>query len=917
MKYFSILKFIAICLGLLPILAQAVTCSIGTKASNPDADYTANSDDTVTHNPTKLVWKRCAEGQTWNGSSCDGSAVTYTWAGALKQAATQSGWRVPSVKELHSLVEECRATAPTINDTFFPNAPTTAFWTSSPHVTTSKANYSWYVDFNYGYTKPDNRTFPYALRLVRGGLSSADSYVSDGKIAPPLGLTSTVPKTPEGYTQIDLSWKLSENPGVTSYKIYRDGGSAPLIPESGKSTYSDKGLNSDQAYGYTVQACDSTGNCSVVSAPPVSARTLLSPPVCSLTADPIASSDTGAKVTLKAVCKPTPTSYDWTNAGSSATGDTVVVNPTATTTYTVQGTGSAGKGAATSVTVLVNDTAAPGVPTGLVATVASFTQIDLTWSAATASEGVASYDVYRDGTLLKSLGNVTTYSDAGLTASKTYSYTLRACDAAKNCSAQSKAVSVVTTAPVPVCTLKATPSGEVEAGATITLSASCTPAATSYAWTNTGFSVAAASGTVSPKVDTTYTVVGSNASGSGGASMATLKVLVKDISAPSVPVGLTLKAAGSSRIDISWTASTDNGEIGAYQIYRGGVLLQSLGNVTRYSDTGLTKSTAYSYTVSACDAKGNCSAQSKEEKATTEAGATAVPVCTLNATPAVIAAGDSVTLNVVCTPAATSYSWTPASTGSDSIKVKPVASTRYKVTGKNEVGDGVEASAEVHVCNTPVLPEAPKLMLESGVVLSGTSDNNSALASTIGNDSIDGLAGIDTVVYQCNRDKFIIFKNPLGWSVFSSVDGMDTLTSVERIRFANETLALDISGNAGQTYRIYQAAFNRTPDNGGLVYWIGRMDTGTSLEQVAAGFVDSTEFKTLYGGNPSNTDFVVKLYNNVLHRAPDADGQKYWVGQLDKGMTKAAVLVAFSESPENQAGVLGAILNGIELQNTP
>lgn len=916
MKHLSTLKSLALCMSLLLAhhMVQAVTCAVNMQASNPDSDYTDNADGTVTHKPSGLVWKRCAEGQIWTGGTCSGSVATYTWSQALQQAsassfASKTDWRVPNIKELHSLVEECRS-SPVINDSIFPGDSTGAFWSSSPHA--SKTNNAWYVNFSYGYTKYDNRTFSYPVRLVRSGLSSA-SFDSGGVISAPEGLGATA----AGSAQINLSWTASANPGVTNYKIYRNASSTALATVQGQAvtSYSDTGLAGLTTYSYTVKACDAVGNCSAASAA-VSATTAISAPVCTLVATPVAI-ETGASSTVSVSCTPAASSYAWTNTGFASTVTSGTVTPLVTTTYKVVGSNAAGAGSEASVTVAVNDTTPPSVPTGLAATVASSTQIDLTWNAATVGEGVVSYDVYRGGTLLKSLGNVTTYSDAGLTASSTYSYTLRACDAARNCSAQSKAVSVVTTAPVPACTLKATPSGEVEAGATITLSASCTPAATSYAWTNTGFSVTTASGTVSPKVDTTYTVVGSNASGSGSASMATLKVVVKDTTAPGVPTGLTLKVSGSSRIDISWTASVDNGEISAYHIYRGGVLLQSLGNVTRYSDTGLTKSTTYGYTVSACDAKGNCSAQSKEEKATTQTAATAVPVCTLNATPAVIAAGESVTLNVVCTPAATSYSWTPASADSDSVKVMPTASTRYKVTGKNEMGAGAEAGAEVHVCNTPVLPEAPKLMLESGVVLSGTSENNSALASTIGNDSIDGLAGIDTVVYQCNRDKFIIFKNPLGWSVFSSVDGMDTLTSVERIRFANQTLALDISGNAGQTYRIYQAAFNRTPDNGGLVYWIGRMDTGTSLEQVAAGFVDSAEFKTLYGENPSNTDFVVKLYNNVLHRAPDADGQKYWVGQLDKGMTKAAVLVAFSESPENQAGVLGAILNGIELQSTP
>jgi citrate synthase len=59
------------------------------------------------------------------------------------------------------------------------------------------------------------------------------------------------------------------------------------------------------------------------------------------------------------------------------------------------------------------------------------------------------------------------------------------------------------------------------------------------------------------------------------------------------------------------------------------------------------------------------------------------------------------------------------------------------------------------------------------------------------------------------------------------------------------------------------------------------MDGGTNLPSVASGFIASNEFKTLYGANPTNYQFVTKLYSNVLGRAPDAGGFNYWVGLLN------------------------------------
>ena len=287
------------------------------------------------------------------------------------------------------------------------------------------------------------------------------------------------------------------------------------------------------------------------------------------------------------------------------------------------------------------------------------------------------------------------------------------------------------------------------------------------------------------------------------------------------------------------------------------------------------------------------------------------PACKLNASPVVVSAGGSVTLIATCAPAATSYAWTNGiiDAASSNGKVTPSKTTVYSVVGSNASGSGAEASAAVYVCDTP--PPGNY----AGLTLSGTTDNDS-LSGGITSDTIDGGPGFDTVIYQCNKDSFTITKTAAGWVISSAAEGIDSLVNVERIKFGDRTLALDITGNAGQAYRIYQAAFNRVPDNGGLKFWISSMDAGATLRDVATGFVGSPEFQSVYGSNPTNEQFVVKLYNNVLHRDPDAGGKAYWLDLMDRGLLgKVDVLMQFSESPENQAGVLNAIINGIDLLN--
>jgi hypothetical protein len=194
---------------------------------------------------------------------------------------------------------------------------------------------------------------------------------------------------------------------------------------------------------------------------------------------------------------------------------------------------------------------------------------------------------------------------------------------------------------------------------------------------------------------------------------------------------------------------------------------------------------------------------------------------------------------------------------------------------------------------------------------------NNYLYGTVADDLIDGAEGVDTFCVNGRSDEFkLSFTSQWRLMDVTGLYGADTFTNVERVKFGDKTIALDIDGIAGQAYRVYQAAFNRTPDNGGLKYWIGLMDSGYTLAGVASGFIASAEFKTLYGSNPTNELFVSKLYDNVLHRTPDAGGYNYWVGLLNTNkIDNISTLINFSESTENQAGVIGVIQNGIDLFN--
>ncbi len=103
-----------------------------------------------------------------------------------------------------------------------------------------------------------------------------------------------------------------------------------------------------------------------------------------------------------------------------------------------------------------------------------------------------------------------------------------------------------------------------------------------------------------------------------GFDFATVKYsTLQDTVAPSVPERLSARAASTTQINLTWRASTDNVGVTGYRIYRNGVQVGTPTG-TSYSDTGLTAATSYSYKVAACDAAGNCSAQSSAVTGTTK-----------------------------------------------------------------------------------------------------------------------------------------------------------------------------------------------------------------------------------------------------------------------------------------------------------
>ena len=332
-------------------------------------------------------------------------------------------------------------------------------------------------------------------------------------------------------------------------------------------------MNSRISDIYTLQADDIAGAHAIAW----QATASVGVPVCSLTASP-SSIAAGGTATLVTSCSPSATSYAWTNTGFGSNASTGIVSPSISTTYAVTGYNAAGGGNSASALVSV---ASPMLPDLEVVSVSGPTsaniggQINVTGTFI--NKGSSTTSSFRVGFYL-SIDTIITINDlligscnftnglssgqsgtctgalsvpAGIAAGSYYlgaiiddTMIVSESDETNNAKLASSGAIVITStaAQVPVCTLTASPAA-ISAGGSSTLSASCSPAATTYSWTNTGFASSASSGVVSPAVTTGYAVVGVNAAGAG--------------SAASVNVSVTGVVANYT--DLWWAGSAENG----------------------------------------------------------------------------------------------------------------------------------------------------------------------------------------------------------------------------------------------------------------------------------------------------------------------------------------------------------------------
>lgn len=207
----------------------------------------------------------------------------------------------------------------------------------------------------------------------------------------------------------------------------------------------------------------------------------------------------------------------------------------------------------------------------------------------------------------------------------------------------------------------------------------------------------------------------------------------------------------------------------------------------------------------------------------------------------------------------------------------------------------------------------PASNFTAGVIKTGTVGND-IIVGTAGNDNIDGGAGTDVAVFSAARASYTVTRAGAVTTVQgkSGTDGTDTLTNVERLKFSDFSVALDVFGNAGITAKILGAVFGKAAVFNKEYVGIGLklLDEGMSSLNLMKLALD-----VKLGTGASNETVVNLLYSNVVGIPPSPNDLIFFQGLINNGThTQASLgmLAADTELNVNNVSLVGIATSGLE-----
>jgi serralysin len=199
----------------------------------------------------------------------------------------------------------------------------------------------------------------------------------------------------------------------------------------------------------------------------------------------------------------------------------------------------------------------------------------------------------------------------------------------------------------------------------------------------------------------------------------------------------------------------------------------------------------------------------------------------------------------------------------------------------------------------------------------GGSGNDLLYGNSVAN-QLQGGAGLDAAVFAAARAGFTVTRSGDNWTVSAGGSDIDTLSTIERVRFADKAVALDtaVDGHAGEVAQIIRGLFGASsvsnPDFVGI--GLSLRDKGMAYADLVSLAIGTSIFEQL-AGSRSNTDFVRLVYKNVIGGEAPAAALAEYVGLLDSGgLTQASLgLIACQVSLNSQAvDLVGLVNTGLE-----
>jgi len=188
---------------------------------------------------------------------------------------------------------------------------------------------------------------------------------------------------------------------------------------------------------------------------------------------------------------------------------------------------------------------------------------------------------------------------------------------------------------------------------------------------------------------------------------------------------------------------------------------------------------------------------------------------------------------------------------------------------------------------------------------------NDTFKGQAGTDLFDGGLGTDTVVYSGSLVQYTVNKSGNSYIVSEPTgsDGTDYLTNIERLKFKDKFIAIDLDGNAGTTAKILGAVFGKESLSNKNYVGIGLsfLDSGWTYDNLAGVALEAAGAKT-------NDQIVSLLWTNVIGTKPTAADKQPFITLLENGMTAGALAHLAADTSFNTLNInlVGLAQTGLE-----